>query len=213
MFPFPFMMPNIRPIEYTDHGDSAPDSGTTTDTHTFNSKSVTRSSRAYVLLTYRVGGTGSNRVVSSATWGGNSMTIEVQANSDSGAEVVGVAILSIAAGDASGNVVVTFDGTANDSEITIVSTDNEVTGTVDTDTADSATTATLNALTAPPSGGARFAVANSPGDTSGMTWGNATEISDLDAGAYRHSAAADVSTNTSDITVASDQVAVGISVR
>lgn len=204
------------PVTVTDEGDSAPDSGTSSAQHTYNSKTVNGASRGYVLLSY-YSGVGSTRYVTSATWGGTSMTIERQTvtngGSGPGAQTWGVAILSIDAASASGDVVINFSGIINDSEITIASTDDEYIGTSDTGAAVSTGTAVLSNLNAPPNGGARLAVAVHVNDPTGMTWTNATELSDLDAGSFQHSAAYDEDSNTSDITVASDVAAVGISVR
>jgi hypothetical protein len=201
---------DITVIPETDFG--APSSGDGTDTHTFTSPSLSGPEK-YFLVTWRraVGAT----TLDSATWGGAAVTILVQGGFDAGGETVGAAIGYCA--NASGNIVLNFSLGAN-SYMSLASLSGAVTpGTaVDTDSESANGTADLDSLTTPGDGGARLAVYANQTDTTAVTWTNATEFSDADAGTWRHSAAYDLGDDGTAIAAdgaAAGEVIVGVSIR
>jgi hypothetical protein len=176
-------------IEVTDHGDSAPDSGGGTATHTYNTKTST-GPVSLVLITWRKSST-TNTSLTGITWNGVAMSILVQVQGDDTvSETVGAGVCLIA-GAQSGNIVASFNQTC-DSEITIVSLANVRTLTPsDTDFAGAAGGASLSALASPSAGGIRIVAVAGFTDTSGYTWtpADVVELSDIDAGTWRHACA------------------------
>jgi hypothetical protein len=201
----------ITPV---DDGDAAPSSGAGTSTHTFGSQSST-GPFSFVKITW-IEDTGSDRTITSATWGGAATTIPVQEFMPTAVEDgIGAAILYIA-GAQTGNIVVNFSGDVEDSQITKVSLDNVNTTFIDTDfDAQESTSLNLDALSSPGLGGIRLAVYGNTSDASGCTWTNATEIADLDAGTFRHSAAWDLGDDGTTINCSrsdSDSAIAGLSI-
>lgn len=188
----------VADIEITDDGDFALSSGGTTATHTFNSV-VTSRADSFALITWNDDQT---ITLDTATWGGNACSILVQATTTA-ATRRGCAIIH-RAGTQTGNIVLTFSAACTSSHVTAVSLDNLQSSTpVDTDSdvraSGDATSNDLDALAAPGVGGIRLAVQSNSSDTTALTWTNATEVSDLDAGSNRHTAAYDLGNNSSTI--------------
>lgn len=178
----------VRDITVVNDGDAAPSSGLGTATHTYNAKTST-GPFTLVCITWREANT--SRTLNGVTWNGVAMTSLVNVRGAiGGGDEAGCAIFAIA-GAQSGNIVITFDAGAADSQITILSLANVVSLTpVSTDSEQGSGTATdLDSLLSPGVGGIRIAVLNAAGDTSAITWAVGTEVSDLDAGVWRHSAA------------------------
>lgn len=199
-------------ITVTDDGDASSVLGTPNPTHTISSQTST--GPVSVLCISREEGAAGT--LSTVTWGGNSMTILVQA------VIVGQrngAAIAIINGAQSGSIVLTF--TANVKEVGI--TKLSLTGVqsltpVDTDTA-TTTTGTnpisLNSLNSPGVGGVRIAVA-SHSATGAETWTNATEASDVTVGAHQHLVAYDLGDDGTTISVSTggtDTAMVGVSLR
>ena len=172
-------------------GDFAPDSGTGTAAHTYNSITagpISAVARSGVAITWD--NAGAVRTVSGVTFDGNAMTESHEAGRATGLNV-GCAFYIIDDSQ-SGNIVVTFDGTVDDSHITVVSLEDVISETpVDVGNAGAATgTGTsMTNLLVPGMGGIRIAVYANDTGTTAVTWTNATEQSDVDAGSHRHSVA------------------------
>ena len=138
---------------------------------------------------------GAVRTVSGVTFNGNTMTELHEAGRATGLNV-GCALYLIDSSQ-SGDIVVTFDGTVDDSHITVVSLEDVISETpVDVGNAGAATgTGTsMTTLLTPGMGGVRIAVYANDDPTTAVTWTNATEISDEAAGpvsapVHRHSVA------------------------
>lgn len=198
-------------IAIVDDGDAAPSSGTTTDTHTYDSQTSVGPTTV-LAITWDAS---TPRTLSTATWNGVAMAILDQvSDSDVGAAI------AIISGAQSGSVVLTFSGTLADSHITKISLANLRSHTpVDVDEGNvTANSLTLSALASPGVGGIRIVVAATNQQGTGNTWTNATEISDLSASAVlRHSAAYDLGDDGGNIVVENgageDICAVGVSLR
>lgn len=196
-------------VTIVDDGDAAPSSGAGTATHTYNSQTSTGPKSA-LLITWREA---SDFELSTVTWNGNSMNILAQTHFVD-ANGVGAAI-AIISGAQSGNVVLGFSGSVDDSHITKVSLDNLVSiAARDTDT--DTDNVNLDNLTSPGDGGIRLAAFADKSSGNTVSWTNATELSDLDAGAHRHSAAYDLGDDGGTITPSggsTDQAVAGVSLR
>jgi hypothetical protein len=158
------------------------------------------------------------RTLSSATWGGNAVTIHVQTNIDGGSTCVGVAILSINGAQASGDIVCNFNNTVNLAFITVVSLSNVANQTpIDTDSGTSATgAADLDSLASPLAGGIRIAGYANVANGTATTWTNATDISDVDVTVLRHASGYDTGDDATAIqanAAADDEAIVGVSWR
>lgn len=171
-------------VSYVDNGGAPPNSGTGTDTHTFNSKTTTGNASVVVISWADA----SSNTLSSMTFNGNSMNILVQANRATDNNV-GAAICIIS-GAQSGDVVATFSSAVDGSAATFISLFNPRSiVAVDTDTAGAAT-GTGSALAALIGGAfGSITIAGYTNDTSGtsVTWTNATEITDNALTSGRHS--------------------------
>jgi hypothetical protein len=172
-------------------GDFAPDSGTGTATHTYNSITagpISAVARSVVAITWD--NAGAVRTVSGVTFDGNTMTELHEAGRSTGKNV-GCALYVID-GSQSGDIVVTFSGTVADSHITVLSPEDIISDTpVDVGDAGAATgTGTIMTnLLVPGMGGIRIAVYANDTGTTAVTWANAVEQVDVDAGNHRHSVA------------------------
>lgn len=176
--------PAIAPV---DDGDFAPTGGTGTAVHTTATMTSTGPDTVVAITWDNVAAA---RTVSTVTFNAVGMTELHEAGRATDSNV-GCALYYLT-GALSGNVVVTFDGTVADSHITILSLDNLISGTaVDVGDAGAATgTGTsMTNLLVPGMGGIRIGVYANDTGTTAVTWTNATEQSDVDAGAHRHSVA------------------------
>lgn len=205
-------------ITVADDGDFAISSGSGGTAHTFNSV-VTTKATSFALVTWS---DASTLTISSATWGGAACSILAQVSSGASTRT-GSAILAIA-GAQTGNLVINFSAACDSSRVSAISADGVVSLTpVDTDTSfiefGSSTSCDLDNLTAPGVGGLRLAVGTSFADTTAWTWTNATEVSDLDAGVWRHSAAYDLGNNGTTISTSqstnsgASRTIAGVSIR
>lgn len=208
----------IADITVADDGDFAVSSGANTTALTFNSV-ITTKGTSFALITWK---DASTLTLSSATWGGNACSILVQQSSGSSTRI-GCAIIAIS-GAQTGNLVLNFSAACDDAEVTAISADNVQSLTpVDTDATfqefGSATSVDLDALTAPGVGGVRLAVEAHFSSGTAITWTNATEVSDLATGTYRHSAAYDLGNNGTTISTSVStnsgftRVICGVSIR
>lgn len=176
------------PVSIAIEASSAPDSGTTTNTHTYNSQ--TSLGTAAVFISWE--NSAAVRTLSSLTWNANPMSILVQTTEASGARP-GHAI-AVIDGAQSGNLVAVFSGSCNDSHITIVSL-TDVQSLTPIDTAFDDTNALgidLPALTGVDADGIVLVGFANASNSDAVTWTNATEIADIDAGdinSPRHSCA------------------------
>lgn len=203
----------VADITIVDDGDAAPSSGTGTATHTYDSQTSTGPHTA-VIITWQ---DFSDLTLSSLTWNGDAMSILVQGTTNDGQ---GAAIAIIDGGARSGNLVAVFNAACDDSQITKVSLANLQSMTpVDTDLEADITvggTADLDSLSSPGVGGIRIAGFANRTETTAVTWSNATELSDLNAGAWRHSAGYDLGDDSAAIAANGDaetEVIVGVSLR
>jgi len=164
--------------DYSQSGSSDPFTFTATSTGPVTVVVVTYSNASF-----------SARTISGVTFDGNAMDELVQHNSTV-TQTVGSGIYIID-GAQSGTVSVNMSGTTNDGHITVLSLENlQSTTAVDTDEDYHATsTTTLSALTNPGSGGVVIVGYSNGEDTSAITFTNATELDDLDAGTMRHGVA------------------------
>ena len=180
-----------RDIVPIDDGDAALSSGAGTTTHTYSAQTSTGPS---TVLGITYGNTDSSSpTLTGATWNGVAMDIRVQTvTTGDGDEDVGPAVATIA-GAQSGDIVLTFSGNCEDSEITKISLTGVVSLVpVDTDSETaivSATQVDLDALTSPGVGGIRIGVYAQETGGTGVSWNAGTELSDIDTGVYRHSVA------------------------
>ena len=198
-----------------DDGGQAVDSGAGTGTHTFNSVTSTGPH------TYVIASMDDSFEVSldSYTFDGNSMTKLVdRAGPSVGGVRSRVAILYIA-GAQSGDVVLGWSGGADNSYISVVSCNNvndPTGGDTDTGQTTSGSAMTLNALSSPGAGGVRLVGLVNEGGTASVSWTNATEIRDVDAGTHRHAVAYDEGDDSGNITgsfSSTDGCMVGVAIR
>ena len=165
---------------------------------------------------------GAVRTVTGVTFDGNTMTELHEAGRATGLNV-GCAIYLIT-GSQSGDIVVTFDGTVDNSQITVVALEDEISGTpVDVGDAGAATgtgTSMTNLLT-PGMGGVRIAVYANDDPTTAVTWTNAVEFTDVAVGpvsapSHRHSVAYVLQNSDDDINAdgaSDDHQLIGIALR
>lgn len=196
-------------VTVTDDGDVAsPTSGASTSIHRFAAQTSTG---PFSILC--IGINSSSVTLVSAMWNSSAMTIHVQQASSN----KGCAIASIA-GTQSGEIALTFSGSLTDSSITKLSLNNVRSRTaIDTDAeAHASGGADLDSLASPGIGGIRVAMYVNGTQGTAVSWTNATEVSDFDAGQFRHSVAYDTGPDATAITAdgASDAEAiVGVSWR
>lgn len=176
-----------EPVSYNFDGhDLNPDSGLTTDTHTYNSKTTT-GPKSVICIGWA---DGSSQTLTSASINGNDAPILVQDNRSTG-ENVGCAICLVN-GAHSGDVVAVFNGTVDKGALALLSLSNlrshSPKGT-DTAGASSGTGTALTALTGPGDNGIVISMYVNDGVIGGTTWTNATEISDIDASSFLQSVA------------------------
>lgn len=200
-------------IEVTDDGDStAESSGGGSNAHTHTSESST----GPISILGAFWSDPTDTTLNSVTWGGSAVTILVQAHRSN----IGCAI-GIISGAQTGNVVLNFSGSVDDSCLTKISLNNLLSMSAkDTDSSTSAAgSASLTALTTPGAGGVRIAVYGSETD-SAVTWTGATEIADFSltsgAATARMSAAYDLGDDSGTITAdvdAADEAICGVSLR
>ncbi len=207
--------PDITP---TLDGEFAPDSGTGTAAHTYNSivaGPISAPAASAVAITWD--NAGAVRTVSGVTFDGNAMTPLHNAGRATGLNV-GCALYAID-GSQSGDIVVTFDGTVDDSHITVISLEDVLSLTpVDVGDAGAATgTGTvMTNLLVPGLGGFRIAVYANDTQGTAVSWTNADEQSDVNAGAHRHSVAVVENNSDSDIDAdgaSDDHQLIGVSLR
>jgi hypothetical protein len=205
----------VADITIVDDGDAAPSSGGGTSTHTYNTQTSTGPDSG-LLITWVNDGI---LTLDSGSWNGNALTILEQASKDNASEDMGAAI-AVVAGAQSGTLTLTWSGNCADSEITKVSLSNvQSLSAVYTDKEISAESgADLDSLLSPGVGGIRLAVHAHANDASATSWTNATELADLDAGLWRHSAAYDLGDDATAIVadnagLADAEVIVGVSIR
>lgn len=204
----------IGNIAVIDDGDAALSSGGGTSTVTFSAQTSTGPTSVICITWYKAT---TATTLSSITWNGSAMSILEQINRDAGSDTMGAAI-AIIDGAQSGDVVATFAASVSESEITKLSLTNVQSLTaVDTDEEGAAAGGSdLAALTSPGLGGVRIAAFANLGSAVAVTWSNATEVSDLDAGTYRHSVAYDLGDDATTIVAtggSNDEVHVGVSLR
>ncbi len=204
------------PVVPTDDGDNAPSSGEGGSAHTYGS--LTSTGPVSVLLITFGNAAGGNPTLDTVTFDGDSMTELHEATRTTG-EDTGCAIYIID-GAKSGDVVATWSGTMAASHLTIVSLDHlrDLTA-IDVDDAGAAsgTGTAMTALVGPGNNGIVLAVYANDTDFAGdVTWTNATEISDLDAGTHQHSAAWVIGNPAGDIIADggnNDHQIIGVSLR
>lgn len=208
----------VGDIAVTDDGDAQSSSGAGTATLTFNSQTST-GPHSVIGITWHKATT--TTTLSSATWGGSSMSILEQIAYDPGNDCIHCAICIIA-GAQTGNIVLNFAATITDAEITKLSLSNLQSMTaVDTDEESaSAGGSDLDSLTTPGTGGVRLAVLMNLGSATAVTWSNASEVSDLSvtsgAESWRHSMAYDLGDDSGAIAGnggSNDEAHVGVSLR
>lgn len=195
-----------------DDGDATNSSGLASHTY------AAQTSTGPVTVLGITWGDGSSRTLNSATWNGDAVSILVQQVVAMGAGFGNAAICIIGGGARSGNLVLNFSGTVLDSEITKLSVSNLISiMAIDTDDETSAGGgADLDSLLSPGIGGIRIGVFANDADTTGVTWTNATEVSDIEVTNHRHSVAYDLGDNATTITAdggAVGEVIVGVSLR
>ncbi len=208
----------LRDITVTDDGDAQSSSGAGTNTLTWTSQTST-GPHSVVLISWHKATTATT--LSSITWSGVAMTILEQIAYDPGNDPIHGAI-AIIAGAQSGSIVATFAATITDAEITKLSLLNLNSMTaVDTDEESAAAGGSdLDSLASPGVGGIRLALLTNLGAATGVTWSNATEVSDLQvtsgAESWRHSAAYDLGDDATAIAGnggSNDECHVGVSLR
>lgn len=184
-------------IETFDQGDAT--STTPATTHTFSSLSADKA-HTFIAATAK---SGSPLAFSSATWGGNAMSVLKNYGLAGSQRVVLLGIAGAQSGDlvlnysASCACAITRIGVAGLSSLTPSATDQLAAGTI--------TSIALASLASPGIGGGRFAVLLN-GDDSGdaVSWDNADEIADFQvtsaAGNWRHSVAIDLGDDAATIT-------------
>lgn len=203
----------LADIEITDDGSvAAPTSGAGLGTSTHTYESQTSTGPVSVLAISASGDPGDNSI-SGVTWNGNSMTKLVEALEGT----VGASIW-IVSGAQSGDIVISSVGAVDRGRITKISLANVYSLTpVDTDTESSGSgAANLDSLSSPGVGGIRIAMFVNYSNATGVTWTNATELSDNGVGDHRHSAAYDLGDDGTEITAngASDNECIaGVSIR
>jgi len=182
-------VPKIGPVEPTHDGNFAPSSGLGNPTHTYNSRTST-GPRTYLHITWR---DASGITLNTVIFGGNSMSRLVEEKNSAGARN-GAEIWDIS-GSQSGNILLGFSGTCDDSHISIVSLRNvKNPAPIDTDTdftnAAQAFPLELTALNNPGEDGIILIAHAHSFDFLSQTFFPFTvvEIADLDAGAHRHCA-------------------------
>lgn len=200
-----------------DDGDAAPSSGVSTSVHTYNSKTST-GPQTILCLTAWDANAPADISPTSVVWGGTSLT-KIRGTTT---ENVHASIWGYLGGALSGNIVVTFSaGSSNpdDSEITILSYSGIQSLTaVDSDigTEETGSSISFDALNTFDADGCFVCCAMNEADTTAVTWTNATERSDLDAGSFRHTVANGTGTPSGTITCSggsADWSFVGVSLR
>ena len=214
LIPASAMMSVLGAVTLVDDGDAAPSSGTGTATHTYNSQTST-GPVSVIAITWDDGG---GRTLDSITWNGVAMTIMVQANVSGGSTAIPGAALCIINGAQSGSVVATFDASCDDSEITKISLSNLQSLTpIDTDSESSTSGGSnLDSLASPGTDGIRLTAYAEDNPTASVSWTNATEVSDINGGSWRHSVAYDLGDDATTIEAnggGDDEVHVGVSLR
>lgn len=190
------------------------DSGAGTTQHTHNS--VTAAGPVSVLfVTHRDAG---NVDQVSATWDGQAMTQLVHRRNSVEAGPFCSCAIYIIDGAMSGNVVINYAETVDQSAVTAASLRNlESLTAIDTDGENTASgNAKLDALLTPGDGGIRLALFANATAATAATWTNATELTDFASGNHRHSVAYALGDSASTITPDSAggiEVVVGVSLR
>lgn len=203
-------------VTQVDDGDFAPTSGAATSSHTWSSLSSTGPTTV-IIVTWR--SNLSPRTLNSATFDGINLIIAVQDNQPTAFDSIGSAILIVSGTFSSKSLVLNWSGTMSDSHITVLSLANLISLTPKSTDFNHAPTGNGDPLIALNDAGAKgitIAGFGNRGSTSAISWANAVERSDLDAGAFRHSCATQLGLLAGDIDAtgsSNDHAIVGASFR